>query len=322
MAIWPETYSRSPTRMPWLYGPMAAGARGVVTVLREVDVEVDITGQGKIVEEHDTSRSPYLERGTSKYCLKTREYWLKRTFVANGLISPPDMDRTSLFRTALCTVLMLVAFLLGLGGGEVLADEGRRASPDVRGTTSSPLEVDTIRAPKRTDVAVLSSVGGTLLPTAGGVTLINRVRDVPAYRRDGTTLWRGVGSLAAGLVVGPSLGHFYAQNHDQAWTGMAIRGGAATSGMLALWAYPFQEEGGPTPGRASSGSEPAASAEGVLSWVMVASAAVLVSRSVYDLLSTPQAVQEYNVQPTVRAQVVPHVSPTGTSGGLTLRLQF
>jgi hypothetical protein len=223
---------------------------------------------------------------------------------------------------------MLVAFLLGPGGGDVLADDGRGASPSARSTVSLSAAADTIRAPKRTDVAVFSSVGSTLLPAAGGITLINRVHDVPAYRRDETTLWRGVGSLAAGLVVGPSLGHFYAQNHDQAWTGLAIRGGAAASGMLALWAYPFQKEGPTGDTRltgdraSSSGNEPVANADGVLSWVMVASAAVLVSRSVYDLLSTPQAVQEYNVRPTVRAQVVPHVSPTGTSGGLTLRLHF
>ena len=303
---------------------MAAGARGVVTVLRDVEVEVDISGSGEgSRREHDTPRSPSLERGTSKYCLKTREYWLKSSFAANGLISPPDMDRTGLLQTALRTVLMMVAFLLGSGGGDVLADDGRGALPSARGTTSSSLEADTIRAPKRTDVAVLSSVGSTLLPAAGGITLINRARDVPAYRRDETTLWRGVGSLAAGLLVGPSLGHFYAQNHDQAWTGMAIRGGAAASGMLALWAYPFQEDGGATPDRAlSSENESTVSAKGILSWVMVASAAVLVSRSVYDLLSTPQAVQEYNAQPDVRASVVPHVASTGDGAGLTVRVQF
>ncbi len=232
------------------------------------------------------------------------------------------MDRTGLLRTALRTGLMLVAFLLGPGGGEVLADERREASPSAQGATSSSLETDTIRAPKRTDVAVLASVGSTLLPAAGGITLINRARDVPAYRRDETTLWRGVGSLAAGLLVGPSFGHFYAQNHDQAWTGMAIRGGAAASGMLALWAYPFQEEGGATPDRASSGNESAANAEGILSWVTVASAAVLFSRSVYDLLSTPQAVQEYNAQPDVRASLTPHVSPGRKAAGLTVRVQF
>jgi hypothetical protein len=183
--------------------------------------------------------------------------------------------------------------------------------------------LDTIRAPKRTDLAMLYGVGGTLLPVTVGTVLVDRVRDVPAYRRDETTLWRGVGTLAVGLLVGPSLGHVYAQNHDQAWTGMAIRGGAAASGMLALWAYPFQEEGGATPDRAlSSENESTANAEGVLSWVMVASVAVLFSRSVYDLLSTPQAVQEYNAQPDVRMSVAPHVTPTGKGAGLTVRVQF
>jgi len=104
---------------------------------------------------------------------------------------------------------------------------------------------------------------------------------------------------------------------------MAIRGGAAASGMLALWAYPFQEDGGATPDRAlSSENESTASAKGILSWVMVASAAVLVSRSVYDLLSTTQAVQEYSAQPDVRASVVPHVASTGDGAGLTVRVQF
>lgn len=176
------------------------------------------------------------------------------------------MDRTGLLRTAFLTLLMTVAFLLSPVGGDVLADSGQGASPSAREAMPFSLEADTIRAPKRTDVAVLSSMGITLLPAAGGITLINRARDVPAYRRDETTLWRGVGSLAVGLLVGPSIGHFYAQNHDQAWTGMAIRGGAAASGMLALWTYPFQKEGGPTPGRAlSSENESTATASPHLS---------------------------------------------------------
>lgn len=229
------------------------------------------------------------------------------------------MHRTDFSRAALHTGLVLVAFLLGAGGGDALADDRAETFPNGRRALSSS-QADTIRAPKRMDVAVVSSVGGTLFPTAGGILLINRLRDVPTYRRDGTALWLGVGSIAAGLLVGPSVGHFYAQNHDQAWTGLAIRGGAVLSGTLALWHYPFQRIRA-TPDRASS-SEDESTVRGILNWVMIGSVATLVFQTFYDLLSTPQSVYDYNAQPDVRASVAPHVPPTGNGAGLTVRVQF
>jgi len=215
----------------------------------------------------------------------------------------------------------LLVGLLSSGVSDLSIESARGASSAEQLASISPPVADTIRSPKRVDLATMYGVGGTLLPVTVGTVLIDRANETYAPNRGERTGQLGAASLAIGLLVGPSLGHFYAHNQDQAWTGMAIRGGAVASGTLALWAYPFQDVR-PTPDRAASSSGNESTVRGALSWIMVASGAVLVFRSFYDLVSTSQSVQDYNAQPNVRASLTPHVSPGGKTAGLTVRVQF
>jgi len=231
--------------------------------------------------------------------------------------------RDSIRRLLWCGLLTGL-FSVGLGG--LAVDVARGTALNEPSSASHASVTDTIRAPKRVDLATLYGVGGTLLPVAGGTALLDRANESYTPIREQRAGTLGMAGLAVGLLVGPSLGHFYAQNRDRAWTGMVIRGSAIVSGTLAFWAYPVPDLSA-TPDRTSSvnGSSSGidqSAVRGILSWVMVASGAVLVFRSFYDLASTPQSVYDYNDQPNVRAQVTPHVSPGQKAAGLTLRVHF
>lgn len=125
-------------------------------------------------------------------------------------------------------------------------------------------------------------------------------------------------------IAGPSLGHAYAQNREQAWTGMAVRGGAIVTGLGAMAAFPHSPHGWiPMSSRLqSTGGKYGRVGRGVLVGVMVVSAAVHLFRTTYDLASTPRAVRSYNAQPDVRARIMPRVAPARRQVGLTVHVQF
>lgn len=177
---------------------------------------------------------------------------------------------------------------------------------------------DTVRAPKRVDVATLYAVGGTFLPVVGGSMLFDG--NAPAASTAGGS------AVAMGLLVGPSLGHFYAHNRDQARSGLYVRGGSLLGGGLALWALRFTfapiSPGGPDRSSDGQGREDKKWLRKGLTGTVIVSAAVLLFRTTYDLASTPRAVHTYNARPNVRATVVPHAAPAELGAGLTLRVHF
>ncbi len=80
------------------------------------------------------------------------------------------------------------------------------------------------------------SLLNTLLPPGAGFGLA-------LYAGDWNTLsYSGVSLMAYGLVVGPSIGHFYSNNYATAWKGIMLRGGAAlllTAGGQYVLASPI-----------------------------------------------------------------------------------
>ena len=80
------------------------------------------------------------------------------------------------------------------------------AHPQPETHRPKPSQKAAATSPKRPGRAVALSLGGTLLLA-------------PAY--------------GAGLFVGPALGHFYAENHSQAWVGIGIRTGTALVAISA-----------------------------------------------------------------------------------------
>ena len=113
-----------------------------------------------------------------------------------------------------------------------------------------------------------------------------------------------VANLVA-IPVGPSLGHFYAGNARQAWTGIAIRSAALTVGVAAAAATLLDGLSGPVSD--SSGRTEAA---------LIGSAVVILASSAYDIATAGAAAQAYNRRhaSALGAAVVPVVGPDGQRG--------
>ena len=138
-------------------------------------------------------------------------------------------------------------------------------------------------SPKRPGRAVALSLGGTLLLA-------------PAY--------------GAGLFVGPAFGHFYAENHSQAWVGIGIRTGTALVAISAAESAQNQQ-----------GVSEAPNFDG-LEWLLIGAAAVLGS-GIYDTATAGTAAREYNRTHGLRARVTPTAGgPRGEQVGLSVTLQF
>lgn len=171
---------------------------------------------------------------------------------------------------------VLLTGLLAAGPGVYSTSAQRRASTGadttVRGDTSTTNTFQEQKSPIR---AVLYSAAGTaaLVPFAG-----------------------------VGLVLGPSVGHFYAGNTQQALTGIAIRtGSAAAGGTGVLLSFETDYVG------------PLLLATGVL---------VMGGSILYDTVTAWDSAQEYNELHRVRTAMVPTVNPAATQAGLTVRVTF
>lgn len=100
------------------------------------------------------------------------------------------------------------------------------------GVGAQPSGADTDQSDRRSPVrAGLYSAGGTVLPIASGAALLQVADDGGAVLNPG-----GVGALlvVGGLVGGPAIGHFYAEDRRQATIGLWVRGGATAVGTGAV----------------------------------------------------------------------------------------
>jgi len=111
-----------------------------------------------------------------------------------------------------------------------------------------------------------------------------------------------------GAFIGPSLGHFYAENTSQALTGIGIRLGGGALGVLGYGAVlsAILEE--------NSGG-------GGVALLLVGGLTGLVSAG-YDIFTADDAARDYNEAHGLNAQVAPTVGPRGEQAGLALRVSF
>ncbi len=117
-------------------------------------------------------------------------------------------------------------------------------------------------------------------------------------------------AYGAGLFVGPAFGHFYAENHSQAWVGIGIRTGTALVAISAAESAQNQQ-----------GVSEAPNFDG-LEWLLIGAAAVLGS-GIYDTATAGTAAREYNRTHGLRARVTPTAGgPRGEQVGLSVTLQF
>jgi hypothetical protein len=135
-----------------------------------------------------------------------------------------------------------------------------------------------------------------------------------AYSLGGTVLLAPV--FGTGLIVGPSLGHFYAGNNRQALIGIGIRtvgAGGALGALLSIPSDPEEPERGPVPA-------PGSDEDTVRTAVALGSALVWLGSAVYDIATAPGAARAYNASRQVA--VAPTVGPDGERVGLALHVTF
>lgn len=115
-------------------------------------------------------------------------------------------------------------------------------------------------------------------------------------------------ATVAGVLAGPGLGHFYADAHGHAWTGILVRAGGA--GAIAF--------GAPGVVNAALGGESNAGAEALF----VGGVLAILGSATYDIFTAPGAAKDHNATHGLSAQVSSTVGPRGEQVGLSVRVQW
>lgn len=198
-------------------------------------------------------------------------------------------QQTAPFVLSICTLLPAGALLLLSGGRPAQAQQADLPERD----TTIHVETKTRKSPTR---AQLYSLGGTLVPVVLGAGM-DKERDnirIP--------LW------TFGVLVGPSLGHFYAENTTQALTGIGLRLGGSALGVLGF-------------GAALTASLEGSGGGGGAALLLLGGLTVLGSGG-YDIFPAGGAARDYNETHGLKAHVGPAVGPQGEQVGLSLQVQF
>lgn len=177
---------------------------------------------------------------------------------------------------------------------------------------------DVSKSPGR---AALYSLGGTVLPVAGGLILMSVGERSASWGRVevGTDLNQfGAVLVVGGLVAGPAAGHFYADARRRAQIGMGIRGGAAVVGIGAATVILFD-----TSFDFFVLEEPRLSRTGrVAEDVLTGVVAVMLGSALLDIATAPLSAYRHNENNSLRVQVAPRVSPILDQAGLAVHLRF
>lgn len=153
--------------------------------------------------------------------------------------------------------------------------------------------------------AFVYSFGATVVPVAAGLALGSRGR---VANED-----LGLSLSGAGLIVGPAVGHWYADDHDQARRGMLVRLGATT--VFAVGAV--------TVGFDLLGDDELSPGGNVGVALAIGGMAALAGSIVYDVATAPQSATQYNdTRDDGRVSVAPHVDPVRDQYGLAVRVQM
>lgn len=118
----------------------------------------------------------------------------------------------------------------------------------------------------------------------------------------------GVGLCVTGVIVGPSMGHFYAGNYRRGFASIGLRAGIVGLGFLGfVGAY-------------------SSDVEGAIACAIICGATgiALLASGIYDIWTCPDAVEKYNqsVRGYGGLYLAPEINLTEKSYGLTLRYSF
>lgn len=159
---------------------------------------------------------------------------------------------------------------------------------------------------KNPGTAVGASLAGTLLPS------LPLLACATGHDVDGFVVVGSVVLSVSGLIIGPSAGHFYAENSARGQKSMGLRTVFALVGV-----------GGVLTGLANLCSEDYSAAKGGAT-IAVASGICILGSAAYDILTCPQSVEKYNQ--SIRNQgglyLTPEMYLTNESYGLSLSYRF
>lgn len=138
----------------------------------------------------------------------------------------------------------------------------------------------------------------------------NTPRSVASVERKSpvrAVLYSAGGTFLLTPLFGPSAGHFYADNTEQAWRSIALRtGGFPLAGVFGLAGL----------GQIHAGGEPSGfTAANVMLYVVSLHA-------IYDVVTAWHSAMDYNESHGISARVAPPVGPRGEQAGLALRVSF
>lgn len=173
--------------------------------------------------------------------------------------------------------------------------------------------VDTVRTvrPERKSRgrALAYSFGATILPLIAAATLENADASI---RSPGVV----AGLFVGGIVVGPSVGHWYAEAHDRVRVGVLTRGIAGAVGTLGLLAFAadaldFEDEQSPA-GTVGVG-------------LAVAGGLTVMGSVLFDVLTAPQSATAFNdahhaSREGVSVGAAPVVDPVHGQYGVAVRV--
>lgn len=161
------------------------------------------------------------------------------------------------------------------------------------------------KEPKRRWRAFLYSFGATVVPVAAGVALGSRDGDASEDL--------ALSLSGAGLIVGPAMGHWYADDDEQARRGILVRLGATA--VVSVGAV--------TAGLDLLGDDELSPAGNVGVALALGGMAAMAGSIVYDVATAPQSATQYNnAHDDVRVSVAPHVDPVRDRYGLAVRVQM
>lgn len=189
-------------------------------------------------------------------------------------------------RATILTVSLVIIF------NTSLASPQDRVAPDAQSTNEKKSEA----------VAFRRSLLGTLVPVAVGIGLAAR----GPTNNDALLPFA---LIEGGLIVGPALGHFYAERPTYAAITTGVRAAVAVGSLLwALSACPEFED--------CSGGEETRQAV-----VFLAGAGLVAASAIYDIIAAPASIKKRN-QDVGNCGVMPFLFPEGRIVGVAAYLQF
>jgi len=158
-------------------------------------------------------------------------------------------------------------------------------------------------APKSKGTAVRWSLGATFAPVViGGLIALSGVSG--SGDDDNAPIIFGLGISWAGLIFGPSAGHFYAHKCGRGWAGAGIR---ALSGFVVM--------GG-------AGATTFSNSGGAIVFV-VFGGVIYLSSAIYDIATVGKSIKEYNTKHGLTYfQISPSYCSKEKTVGLSLSLRF